>query len=110
MGLAEVIISLAMLIATGSCFYLAFRPPEARIERRLTARVKQLELEWDVTFEKIEALAGRLAKRDGLARRAQEKVELPVVPEVVASRSDLLKIVLKKERDGEPTQSTSVAS
>lgn len=107
MGLAEVAISVVALVASGSCFWLAWRPPERRLERRLNSRVKQLELEWDVTFEKMESLAGRLAKRGALAAKADEKITAIPPRPPITTRAQLLQQSIQQEKtDGESTQPT----
>lgn len=93
------LLGLAFLLSSLSNIYLALRPPSSRLERRLTTRVKQLELDWDMTFDKMEGLAGRLTKRAGLAKIAQAKIEGPPLPAEPQSRSGLLRIVLDKERN-----------
>ena len=54
---------------TACCVWLAYRPPAARLERRLTSRIGQLEFEWSETFDKMNSLAGRVAKRSGLEQK-----------------------------------------
>lgn len=54
---------------TAACVWLAYRPPSSRLERRLTHRIGQLEVEWSETFDKFNSLAGRVSKRSGLDRK-----------------------------------------
>lgn len=54
---------------TACCVWLAYRPPSSRLERRVNARVNQLELEWSDTFDKLNSIVGRVTKRQGLERK-----------------------------------------
>lgn len=60
---------------TAACVWLAYRPPSSRLERRLSSRIGQLELEWSETFDKMNSLAGRIAKRSGLERKQDAGTE-----------------------------------
>ena len=66
------ILAAAMLAC---CAWLAYRPPSSRLERRLTSRIGQLEFEWSETFDKMNSLAGRVAKRSGLERKQDASPE-----------------------------------
>jgi len=54
---------------TACCVWLATRPPSSRLERRIKARIDQLELEWSDTFDKLNSIVGRVTKRAGLERK-----------------------------------------
>lgn len=60
---------------SSGCVWLAYRPPSSRLERRLTSRIGQLEFEWSETFDKMNSLAGRVAKRSGLERKQDAGTE-----------------------------------
>lgn len=89
-----------------ACAWLAYRPPSSRLDRRLTHRVNQLELEWSETFDKLNSLAGRIAKRGGLERKQNADAQ-PVNGEIrnasgspPRTRSELLKTHrARKERE-----------
>jgi len=82
---------------TAACVWLAYRPPSSRLERRLSHRIGQLEIEWSETFDKFNSLAGRVAKRSGLERKqdagaepANGQVRSAAGPAAI-TRSELLK-------------------
>lgn len=60
---------------TTACVWLAYRPPSSALERRMKARINQLELEWSDTFERLNSLVGRITKRQGLDRKQDADTE-----------------------------------
>ena len=78
MDIAATALSAIALIASAAAVALSLRPsPTQNLIEEVQGKVKQIQLEWDDTYDKLLKIAGRVSRR---AERADELGAMPAPP------------------------------